>query len=352
MIRRLLIPLLLLFAMDASAQRIRVDEAKFKVDGKEIWLNGANVPWQHWNDFGGDFDPTFWNAEFGRIRQAGGNTVRIWITCNGETGVRITADGRVDGMTEAFWEDTDVLMDLARKNRIYVMATLISFDHSKDSHPGYQAWRKMYLSDANIASFVSNYAVPFAKRYASNDFLFAIEPCNEIEWVHEVDRLPWERLQLFCARVAAGVHAASPVLVTVGCSVKWQSDKAEGNLFSDAKLRAAFDDPGAYLDFYSPHWYDWVTKWFGSPFSDRDDVSYGLETKPAIIGECPANGDWVIYEDAYKNGWEGVLAWTSNSVDANGGLNGRLRGQMEGFAKKHPGLVDPAGKTKAPGRKK
>jgi len=44
-----------------------------------------------------------------------------------------------------------------------------------------------------------------------------------------------------------------------------------------------------------------------------------------MIGECPAKGtagrnSMQNYEDAYLNGWQGVLGWTSNGVDGNGGL--------------------------------
>jgi len=321
------------------SQRIYVEDRKFKIEGKELWLNGVNTPWQHWNDFGGNFDPLFWDNEFSKIRKYGGNLTRIWITCNGEVGIKISSNGKIEGMTEKFWDDVDTLMSLAKKHKIYVLATLISFDHTKDSHPNYSLWRKMYLSDENISSFVSNYVIPFAKRYATNDYLFAIEPCNEIEWVHEEHKIPWERLQLFCARVASAVHSVSSVLVTVGCSVKWQSDKAEGNFFSDDKLQKVFLSKGSYIDFYSPHFYDWVIRWFGNPFYDKRDVDYNLDDKPAIIGECPANAQWVIYEKAYKNGWEGVCAWTSNGVDANGNIDGHLGEQMKNFAKKYQELV-------------
>jgi len=322
------------------AQRVKVADAKFTVDGSQIWMNAVNTPWQNWNDLGGNFDPYFWDQEFSRIKKAGGNATRIWITCNGETGFDLDGKGGVRGMTEKFWEDADALFEIARKNRIYVLATLISFDHTKDSHPNYRQWRNMYESDAKVGLFVSNYVRPFVERYKANPWLFAIEPCNEIEWAHEEHGIPWERLQYFCGRVASAVHAGSEILVTVGNNVKWQSSTAEGEFFSDENLRKQFPAEGAYLDFYSPHFYDWVIKWFGSPFADRTDASYKLAGKPAVIGECPANADWVSYQTAYKNGWEGVFAWTSNTIDGNGGLDGRLGGEMRRFRKAHPELVD------------
>ena len=334
----------LIFGLAASAvygQRIKVIDAKFTVNGSQIWLNAVNTPWDHWNDLGGNFDPSFWDREFARIRKAGGNATRIWITCNGETGFDLDGKGGVRGMTDKFWKDCDELFSLAGRNGIYVLATLISFDHTKDSHLNYEEWRKMYNNDVKVAMFVTNYVKPFVLRYRENPWLFAIEPCNEIEWVHEEHGIPWDRLQYFCGKVAAEVHADSSILVTIGNNAKWQSPVAEGEFFSDEKLRAASGEPGAYLDFYSPHFYDWVIKWYGNPFGDRTDASYKLDKKPAVIGECPANADWVVYEKAYRNGFEGVFAWTSNLVDGCGGLDGRLGTEMRKFKKAHPGLVAP-----------
>jgi len=37
------------------AQRVSVSGTKFLVNGKEIIMNGANTPWNKWNDFGGGY---------------------------------------------------------------------------------------------------------------------------------------------------------------------------------------------------------------------------------------------------------------------------------------------------------
>lgn len=36
--------------------RVTTDGTKFMVDGKELWINGVNTPWQSWNDFCGNMD--------------------------------------------------------------------------------------------------------------------------------------------------------------------------------------------------------------------------------------------------------------------------------------------------------
>ena len=48
----------------ASAQRITVKGNQFQVYGKEIWISGANTPWQTWNEFGNKFDAAWWGAHF------------------------------------------------------------------------------------------------------------------------------------------------------------------------------------------------------------------------------------------------------------------------------------------------
>ena len=67
--------------------------------------------------------------EFQKIKAAGGNSTRIWITCSGTVGINISADGTVAGATAAFWSNVDDMFRLAQKNKIYIKATLISFDH-------------------------------------------------------------------------------------------------------------------------------------------------------------------------------------------------------------------------------
>jgi hypothetical protein len=126
-------------------------------------------------------------------------------------------------------------------------------------------------------------------------------------------------LQLFVAKVAKAVHDHSDILVTQGTAViKW-------DFFTDEQLQAKLPDPGARVDYYSPHAYDWQTPYFGEPFFMSPTAYKVRGDKPAIIGECPARGlkGHTIREDyhrAYLAGWAGVLAWTSNGVDRNGTL--------------------------------
>ncbi|MBN1697229.1 MAG: dockerin type I repeat-containing protein [Spirochaetales bacterium] len=347
------------FIEDAVAQRIYVENAAFKVNGNPVFINGANTPWNNWNDFGGSYNSSWWDNEFKRIKNAGGNATRIWITCSGEVGINIDSSGRVSGATQDHWDDLADMFQLARSNQIYILATLISFDHTKNTYNTYQSWRNMYASSANIDSFAANYVVPFVNRFKDNPYLFAVEPCNEIEWVNQDSnnaQLPWSTLQYFCARVVAAVHANSDVLATVGVSMKWQTDvyqNNEGNQFSDDRLRAQYNNANVYLDFYSPHFYDWVTDWFGNPMASTKVSEYGLTDKPVVIGELPANGVGGVnitdcYMNGYSNGLQGLMPWTSNGVDSNGNLDSGLGAALTNFYNNYPDLVYPSPEATPP----
>ena len=131
--------LLLFGCADSSSQqgsqadrRVTVEGTSFKVDGKELWFNGVNTPWDNWNDFGGEYDAQFWDEHFAQLHDKGINASRVWISCNGEVGVKIKEDGSVTGLKDKMWEDLDSFFQIAKKHEIYIMATLMSFDHCKD----------------------------------------------------------------------------------------------------------------------------------------------------------------------------------------------------------------------------
>jgi hypothetical protein len=357
----LIIVLLIIFSFTISAQRITVDGNTFRVSGKEIFINGVNTPWDKWNDFGGNYDHNFWDNEFQKIRQAGGNASRIWITCNGDVGIDIKEAGLVSGATEAHWLNLDDMFALAAEHKVYIMATLISFDHTKNTYKKFQSWRKMMKDTANVSSYVTNYVIPFINRYKNNPYLWCVDACNEIEWMHdntECGNIPWENLQYFIARVAAAVHENSEVLVTMGsAAVKWNGTCPEciANFYSDKNLQAQYNSREAFLDFYSPHFYGWTVRYFGNFALDKTPDYYGINDRPCMVGENPAKG--VFDQDTlrrnilvipiseafiktYQQGWKGLMVWTSNGVDRNGTLMDCAVG-LTAFQKKYPELVSP-----------
>jgi hypothetical protein len=204
--------------------------------------------------------------------------------------------------------------------------------------------------------------VPFINRYKDNPYLWCIDICNEIEWIHEnaeTGNIAWDRLQYFAARVAATVHENSSVLVTLGsAAVKWNSDSPGclGNFWSDQGLQTQYSSSEAFLDFYSPHFYGWTVRWFGNFALDKTPGDYGLNDRPCMIGENPAKGVFIqneqgknviavpieeAYIKTYLQGWKGLMVWTSNGVDGNGNLSDCGVG-LTAFYNQYPGLVFPA----------
>ncbi|MBN1313037.1 MAG: cellulase family glycosylhydrolase [Anaerolineae bacterium] len=336
--------------------RITVSGGQFMAGGQRIWINGANTPWNNWNDFGGSYNASWWDSHFQQLHDNGVNATRVWITCSGEVGINISEAGYVSGATDKHWQDLDSFFQIAQDRQIYIMATLISFDHFKDTYSTYTRWRNMIQSNNNIDSYVTNYVIPFVNRYESNPYLWSIDLINEPDWVYEnaeVGQLPWDYLQEYWARSARAIHENSPVLVTVGMGMpKYNSscpNGCEGNVIADSVLRAKVNDPDVYIDFYSSHYYPWQDPYFGGiPFYKSPAEYYGADPgKPCMIGETPGTGstDHTLtedYENAYLNGWQGVMPWTSNGVDSNGGFD-QLVPATNAFLSKHPELVFPGG---------
>jgi hypothetical protein len=335
----------------AFGDRLTVSGSEFRAGGDRIWINGANTPWHVWNEFGGKFDAGWWDDHLRQLHENGINATRVWISCNGEVGINIHSNGYVSGCTPAFWESLDRLFQIARQRQVYINATLISFDHFSNAHSNHMDWRRMLTDSGNIDSMVTNYVVPFVMRYRDNPWLWSIDLCNEPDWIYENEkcgRIPWEWIQTYVAKATVAIHANSQIPVAVGICMgpKYTARPPGTNMVSDAALQARVQgDVRARLDFYAPHYYDWMFKIRGNPFY-QTPADYGLDaTRPIVIGECPAKGTAnhnVIqdYESAVTNGWQGVMAWTSNGVDRNGDLSD-LSPATRALRDKHERLIFP-----------
>jgi len=370
----LVLPCLLLMTLTTMCfgSRIYIENGQFKRNGSQIWLNGANTPWIAWDDFGGNiygssFSYSDWDNHFQQLASAGINCTRVWLSCDGGQGMDITSSGYVVGPTAQFWADVDSLMQIAQNRGIYVMAALISFDHSKSGSPKVTEWRNMYASQSNMNSFVENYAVPLVQRYANNPYLFSIDVCNEIMWVSNTENadmgsVPWANLQYLVAKTAQRVHETSSTLVCVSNYLKYASPNYNGNKWSNSALQAQVNDSDAYVDFYKIHYYAWVYPWFGGVHVDHTPANLGISDKPCITGEISAKGVYFqdpndgyatkylysikdAYEKSINNGWQGAMAWSSNGVDAEGDLNNDLRTATLWVKNNYPNLVDPSGSS-------
>lgn len=306
-------------AEETASPKVTVDGTKFMVGGKELWINGVNTPWEYWNDFGGGFDPSFWDSHFSDLHDIGVNAVRVWMNCDSMLGIKLKPSGEVREVSEQHWTDIDRLFEIAEKHQIYLMPTLISFDHCKSGQYK-DRWRSVITDETAMKSYVDNYVKPFAERYGDNEWLLGIDLMNEPDWVHENEecgRLPLEDLSKFFANCTAGIHEVNPdTLVTVGVGmIKYNSDKDNcmGNIVSDEVMKSYGGDK-ACLDFYSVHYYDYMRPYWGCPF-ESSPTDFGLDgTKPVFLGEIGTSTSLKdVYQKCYDLGWNGVMMWCSNN---------------------------------------
>lgn len=315
----------------AASPKVTVDGTKFTVDGKELWINGVNTPWQHWNEFGTDnFEPEFWDSHFADLHEIGINSVRVWVNCTSMVSISLKTTGEVKSVSEKHWQDVDKLFEIAEKHQIYLMPTLLSFNHCEDSDRSSDRWRKVITDETAMQTYIDSYVKPFAERYGSNPYLLGIDLMNEPDWVHENEncgKLPLEDLSKFFAKCTAGAHEANPdILVTVGIAmIKYNSDKSGcvSNMVSDEVMKSYGGDK-ACLDFYSTHYYNYMKPWWGCPY-DMTPEEYGLDmSKPVFLGETNAEGGETLvglYERCYNNGWSGVMLWASNDTSDSSKLH-------------------------------
>ncbi len=342
---KLFIFLLILLSLqnEGFAQFVSINSSNIFVVGNcPIYFNGANTPWESWNDFGGTYNSAKWTQNMVDLKNNGINSARIWFSCNGGGQPSINGSGVTTGVSAAFWSNCDNLFAAAQANGIYIQATMMSFDHTKNGNPNATNWQNMLNSQANVQTFVNTYVIPFVNRYKTNPYLWSIDACNEIEWIYENrvgngDGSQWAGatyaiLQRYVAILADGVHNnprtdGSTVLVSVGsASVKWNGTKLpngstnpDGNKWDDASLKAQYNQPKAILDFYSPHYYGWMNSNYSSPFQ-RTPTQYGMNDKACVVAEMPSRDPLptpaMTLTTAYTNlktgGWQGHLPWTAN----------------------------------------
>lgn len=306
--------------MEKPSARVKIKDTKFTVHGRELWINGANTPWQNWNDFTGMMDEKFWDNEFARLTEDHINCTRIWINCNGEDIVRLNSDGEILSINQGHWADLDKLFALAKKYQLYLMPTLLSFDHFKEPKESGRHWQALISKKETADAYAEIYVKEFCKRYGDNEYIFSIDIMNEPDWVYENEecgKIGWDMLSYFFGKCASVIHENCDILVTVGMGIiKYNSDRYAGNKVSDEYLIKLTGDEKAYIDFYSTHYYNWQKEWFGFP-CDKSPAEFGLDgTKPCLLGETHNDDEEECgmsltekYKSVYDKGWNGIMVW-------------------------------------------
>jgi len=356
--------------VNSSSPTVTINGNKFNAYGKEIFFNGINTAWQ-WNsdyrlDFlGRNYDNTWWDGEFTKYQQNNINIARIWIHGGGNSSPELNGDGTVTGASSSFWTDMDKLVALSKAKQIYIMPTFWSFDMLINNYNAVN-WNqfRQIINDPNKTKwYCENFLVPFVLRYKDEPYVLGYDICNEPEHMwrdSDCGNLPRNNVIRFLATCASYIHKNTTKPVTVGSmwiicnSDKYKSwtdqDAYAGNNYSESSLQAQYNDADAYLDFYSPHWYQWQSS--GAYFSNS--IGYWLDdgNRPVLIGETPGydvnENNWNItlanaYLNAYWNGYSGVCAWKSPWENDGYGTFAGIIPATNTFYQNYPNLVYPNG---------
>lgn len=371
------------------SEALTIEGNQFKRNGRTIFLNGLNSPWQDDQYFRIDFlgtphfDEAFWINEFKNMEENHVNTARIWIHGRGNNTPAYDTFGFTLPPTQDFYDDLEFIVNLAEEKKIYIIFNMWSFDMVQKSgfgQPGSNNHienRNTMTDDVKTNSYLTNFLEPVVTLYKDNPYILAFEVINEPEAIWENDNdlvdnaVSRNDVISFVAKTAAKIHQASnnQKYVTVGS--KWMiynsdlfttyPDKTSvGDNYTDTSLQTQFNSTDAYLDFYSMHWYQWQST--GSPFKQTVNALYPGVTKPVIIAEYPGldlpNNDCgcacntlpacdfnltiaQAYEDIKDNGFAGITAWKNGGEDDNFGKSAKIYEATKAFGNANSDLVFP-----------
>ncbi|MEO7910937.1 MAG: hypothetical protein ABIV47_14940 [Roseiflexaceae bacterium] len=261
-------------------------------NGGSWYMQGINVPWYNWGcDFGCNLknDKTggvstnipILSAGFAQVKDAGMHVVRWWVFPGDPAQITRDASGVPIEIDPAVYADFDAALQLAEQYDIYYNFVLFS----APTHIP-KAWQTDPLQRAKLVDALS----PLFAHYANNPRIISWEPYNEPEndiWKWRIAQQPVVDTG---TAIAQSVHANAPgTYVTIG------HFKAEG-------MKMWLD---AGLDYYSPHWYDYMSS--GDNCIICHDYSYyaawGID-KPIVIGEYyTATSETPLYSSIYRNNY-------------------------------------------------
>lgn len=318
---------------------LALDAQQLIFQDKSYFINGVNLPW---NKFGWDFghyeregvsykSETFERA-FAELEENGVNCIRMWIHCDGRASPEFDENGYVTGFDDNFFEHMDDFLEHAEQHNLMVIFVLWSHDLFEDRRQKSGRFAGMHADliteEAKLQSYLDNALQPMIQRYKDQCNLLAWEIINEPEWAMKVpfgggteQVVEAKEMQYFVGRCIETIRAEAPhQLITVGsASFMWNSSVLPQykNYWSDQVFEdLGFNPRQVYLDFYSPHYYEWMSSAV-SPFGKH--VSDWALGKPVLIGECRASDKQLSAKERLQKIWDsdyaGILFWSYNAKD-------------------------------------
>jgi hypothetical protein len=282
---------------------------------------GANLPWV---GYGTDFGASAWYPSGGLSAQPaarvrlddafltlagdGISLARVFLLCDGRSGLRFDRDGLPIGLDDIVFADMDVLLGSARRNRIQLMLVLLDFHLCSRARivNGVQLGGRGHLvaTDEGRLALADEIVRPIVRQYGHDETIAAWDIMNEPEWcVRRLRR--WstrisdrvDALQECLADLVACVRQEARQPITIGSAGTWQLDLVIS----------------LGLDFYQVHWYEK----FGWAALERPVTDLHLD-RPVILGEFSGTHARVagVLGAARRAGYAGALVWSMLAEDA------------------------------------
>jgi mannan endo-1,4-beta-mannosidase len=310
---------------DAAMAQMRIT-----LDGHRYYMNGINLAWNNWSrDLSpglGGYEPDVFEEVFSNLESYGGNSLRLWIHCDGTSSPVYDEQNVVPiGLQDGTLDSLRDLLARAAAHRVRVLFSLWSFglqsfclqqDRTTHKCIAYGTHGQVVTDPTNTQAYIDNVLTGLVTTAKGSPGLFGWEICNEPQFMTEgypQGTLPRADVVRFHAMLAAAIHRADPdALVTTGDYMPEISAAVTtgGVHMSDSDLAAAVGgDPLAHLDFYTLHNYQLPPS---APW--LHDAAWYMLGKPLVIGEFEAKGykNWSstrMYQWAHDHGYAGALSW-------------------------------------------
>ena len=237
--------------------------------------------------------------------------VRVFVFTDGSAAPDFTANNEVKGLDKAFFEDFNILLQVAKQRGFLLMPVLLDFhwcDKPKSVNGVQLGGRADIIRKASKRkTFFDRALKPFLEHYGKNASIYAIDIINEPEWVmpgittdyQGGDAVSIEAMRNFVRQCNDIIHKNSNHKVTVG----------------SARRKWLTHWQGLGLDLYQFHWYEHFKD--EEPFPWQPYTDLGLD-KPCIIGEVPTEGKistTQYLEAAQQRGYHGLLVWSYRAGD-------------------------------------